>query len=80
MIRMFASAISHAQLLIGFTLYFVLSPVIRHFMTHGSGGNHQIWFFGIYHLVMMSIAILVMTIGSSISKRAKSDPGKFKNI
>ena len=79
-IRMVAGAISHTQLLIGFTLYFVLSPITRHFMSSGSGGNHQIWFFGFYHIGMMFIAIAVMTVGSSVSKRAKTDADKFKNI
>ena len=80
MIRMITGAISHTQLLIGFTLYFVLSPVTKHFLASGSGGNHQIWFFGFYHIAMMFIAVVVMTVGSSISKRAKSDSAKFKNI
>ena len=79
-IRVVTGAISHTQLLIGFTLYFVLSPVTRHFMSSGSDGNHQIWFFGIYHIAMMFIAITVMTVGSSVSKRAKTDRAKFKNI
>lgn len=78
--RVVAGAISHTQLLIGFILYFVLSPVTQHFMVKGADGNQQIWFFGLYHISMMSVAILIMTIGSSISKRAKTDPAKFKNI
>lgn len=80
MIRTVAGAITHTQLLIGFILYFVLSPVTQHFMASGADGNHQLWFFGIYHIAMMFIAVMVMTIGSSISKRAKSDKAKFKNI
>ncbi len=79
-IRIITNTISHTQLLIGFTLYFVLSPVTQHFLKNGSEGNHQMWFFGIYHIAMMFFSIVVMTIGGSIAKRAKTDQTKFKTI
>jgi hypothetical protein len=78
--RSLATTISHMQLLIGFTLYFVLSPITQFFMKSGSGGNHEIWFFGIYHITMMFSSIVVMTIGGSIAKRATADHAKFKTI
>lgn len=78
--RIITNTISHTQLLIGFTLYFVLSPVTQYFLKNGSEGNHQMWFFGIYHIVMMFLSIVVMTIGGSIAKRAKTDQAKFKSI
>lgn len=76
--RGMASTISHTQLLIGFTVYFVLSPITQFFMKNGSGDNHEIWFFGIYHIAMMLLAIVVMTIGGSMAKRAAGDTAKFK--
>lgn len=78
--RMLANTISHTQLLIGFTLYFVISPITQFFIKSGSGGNHEIWFFGIYHICMMLISIVVMTIGGSLAKRAGTDQAKFKTI
>lgn len=78
--RIITNTISHTQLLIGFTLYFVLSPLTQYFLKNGSEGNHQMWFFGIYHIVMMFLSIVVMTIGGSIAKRAKTDQAKFKSI
>lgn len=78
--RIITNAISHTQLLIGFTLYFLLSPVTQQFLKNGSGGNHQMWFFGIYHIAMMFLSIVVMTIGGSVAKRAKTDQVKFKTI
>lgn len=78
--RMLAGTISHTQLLIGFTLYFVLSPITQFFMKSGSGGNHEIWFFGIYHIALMFSSIVIMTIGGSIAKRATTDQVKFKTI
>ncbi len=79
-IRIITNTISHTQLLIGFTLYFVLSPVTQYFLKNGSEDNHQMWFFGIYHIAMMFLSIVVMTIGGSIAKRAKTDRAKFKTI
>ncbi len=78
--RIVTNTISHTQLLIGFTLYFVLSPVTQYFLKNGSEGNYQMWFFGIYHIGMMFLSIVVMTIGGSIAKRAKADQDKFKTI
>lgn len=78
--RTLATTISHTQLLIGFTLYFVISPITQYFMKSGSGDNTEIWFFGIYHIAMMLGAIIVMTIGGSIAKRAGTDHARFKAI
>ena len=78
--RIMANTISHTQLLIGFTLYFVLSPITQFFMKSGSGDNHEIWFFGIYHIAIMFSSIVVMTIGGSVSKRAATDHTRFKII
>jgi len=78
--RLLAGTMSHTQLLIGFTLYFVVSPITQFFMKSGSGGNHEIWFFGIYHIALMFGAIVVMTIGGSLAKRATTDYAKFKTI
>ena len=78
--RVLANTISHTQLLIGFTLYFALSPITGFFIKNGSGGNHEIWFFGIYHIAMMFSSIVIMTIGGSIAKRATTDHSRFKTI
>jgi hypothetical protein len=78
--RMLANTVGHIQLLIGFTLYFVLSPITQFFIKSGSGGNHEIWFFGIYHISMMFASIVIMTIGGSIAKRATIDYARFKTI
>lgn len=78
--RTLATTISHTQLLIGLTLYFVFSPIMQYFIKSGSGGNSEIRFFGIYHIIMMLAAIVVMTIGGSIAKRAANDHARFKTI
>ena len=77
--RVIVGAISHTQLLIGFTLYFVLSPVTQSFLKNGANGNTQVLFFGLYHIAMMFLAVVVVTIGGSVAKRAETDRGKFKS-
>lgn len=77
-LRTITSAIGHTQLLLGLTLYFALSPLMKYFVENGGGDNYQMWFFGIYHIIMMFSAIVVMTIGSALSKRALEDQRKFK--
>lgn len=78
--RIIANSISHIQLLVGFMLYFVLSPVTQYFLKNGLEGNHQTCFFGIYHITMMLLSIIVMTIGGSIAKRTEADYTKFRTV
>jgi len=79
-VRMLVVTISHIQLLMGLILYFTLSPITQHFLEKGSEGNDPIWFFGIYHIFMMILAVTVITIGSSFAKRADIASAKFKAI
>lgn len=78
--RIVTNAIAHTQLLIGFLLYFVWSPVTKFFLQNGLEGSAQMWFFGAYHILAMVLSIFVMTIGSAIAKRAQTDTAKFKTI
>lgn len=78
LIRTLSTTLTHIQLLIGFVLYFVLSPLTSQFMKAGPQGNNQIWFFGVYHITVMFIAVGVMTTGGSKAKRAAIDRNKFR--
>ena len=80
LIRTVAGAISHTQLLVGLTLYFVLSPLAQSFLKNGADGNYHLLFFGVYHITMMVLAIGIMTVGGSVAKRAETDQIKFKSI
>lgn len=71
---------THLQLLIGYTLYFGISPVTQYYMQNGSEGMDQIFFFGAYHISMMTLAAVVVSIGGSFAKRATNSPKKFKTI
>jgi uncharacterized membrane protein len=74
------NGITHTQLLIGFALYFGISPVTTYFMKNGSEGMDQTFFFGVYHIAMMTLAAVVLTLGGSFAKRASDSTKKFKTI
>lgn len=80
-IRHSAATISHIQLTIGYVLYFE-SPVIAYFRSHYDEAVKQfdLKFFGTIHITLMTIAIFVITIGSSMAKRQATDQGKFRTM
>jgi nitric oxide reductase large subunit len=80
-IRSLTSAISHIQLIVGFILYFK-SPIVNYFRTTGSEALRytDIAFFSVYHIALMVIAILLITIGAAKAKRTKTDAEKHKQI
>lgn len=68
----------HTQLVLGLWLYFI-SPVVSYFMHNFKTAVHQrqIRFFGMEHITMMLIAIILITIGSAKVKRKTTDQEKF---
>ena len=80
-IRHVTATLTHIQLMIGYVLYFN-SPFISYFRTHFKEAIKQFdfVFFGLIHITLMTIAIIVVTIGSSIVKRQQSDTTKFKTM
>ncbi|MFL5746471.1 MAG: hypothetical protein ACJ751_17470 [Niastella sp.] len=79
--RMVAVTSAHIQLVIGISLYFI-SPVVRYFLNYFKEAVHQreIRFFGMEHITMMVIAIVLLTIGSVKTKRKTTDQQKFKTM
>lgn len=79
--RMVAATSAHVQLVIGISLYFI-SPVVRYFLNYFKEAVHQreIRFFGMEHITMMLIAIIILTIGSAKTKRKTTDQQKFKTM
>jgi hypothetical protein len=80
-VRHITATIAHIQLLIGYILYFN-SPVISYFRAHYDEASKQFdfLFFGLIHIVLMTLAIVFITIGSSVSKRMDTDRQKFKTM
>jgi integral membrane protein len=71
-IRHATATVAHIQLVLGYLLYFN-SPFIRYFREHYREAAVQFdyVFFGILHILLMTIAILLITAGSSLAKRKR---------
>lgn len=80
-VRHITATISHIQLTIGYVLYFN-SPIIAYFRANYQEAVKQFdfRFFGMIHIILMTIAIFVITIGSSLAKREQTDAAKFKTM
>lgn len=77
-IRSMATSFSHLQLMLGFGLYFI-SPIIRYFFSDSEKAMeiHEMVFFAIRHIITMFVAVVVLTVGSSMAKRAEVSRKKF---
>ncbi len=75
------ASLAHLQLVLGLWLYFV-SPLVHFFLNnfHVAVKIKEFRFLGMEHALMMLIAIIFITIGSSVAKRKKTDIAKFKTI
>lgn len=73
--------ITHIQFVLGIVLY-CISPVVRYFLGYFKTAVHQreIRFFGMEHITMMLIAVVLITIGSMKSKKQPTDKQRFKTI
>jgi hypothetical protein len=74
------TSIMDLQLLTGLILYFFLSPVTKQvFADFGAAmKDHDLRFYGIEHITMMVIAVILVHIGRVKSKKSKTDLKKFK--
>nr|WP_294786396.1 hypothetical protein [uncultured Flavobacterium sp.] len=81
LVRHWTATIAHIQLIFGILVY-VQSPIVKYFWSNFKEGIHNkdTAFFGLIHIVLMLIAIVVITIGSALAKRKFSDASKFKTI
>jgi len=79
--RMITTTIAHIQLVAGIWLYFI-SPIVSYFLHNFKEAVHDrvIRFFGMEHVTMMLIAIILITIGSAKAKRKTTDSEKFKTM
>ncbi|PVD50973.1 hypothetical protein DC498_17465 [Terrimonas sp.] len=79
--RIWSIILVHIEFILGLWLYFI-SPVIEFFRNNFKEAVHQkdVRFFGMEHSVMMLIAVILITIGSSKAKRKKTDTEKFRTL
>lgn len=72
---------AHIQLLTGIVLYFISDMVTVARSNMGEAMKDKVLrFWSVEHLSMMIIAIALITVGSSLSKKAADDTGKHKKI
>jgi len=76
-ISLFNMIAAHTQLLVAILLYFV-SPFVK--FNSDTMTNPEMRFFTMEHSVMMLIAIVLITMGRIMSKKAPTDAGKFKRL
>lgn len=72
---LFAMVAFHLQWVFGLVLYFI-SPKVQ--FVEGFMKTTMLRFYAVEHLVAMSIAFLIITMGYSKAKRAADDRKKFK--
>jgi membrane protein DedA with SNARE-associated domain len=77
LLNMFAMVSLHIQLVIGLILYFTSAKVS---FVEGWMKNQLLRFYGMEHISLMIIAIILVTIGHAKAKRASEAAKKHKTI
>ncbi|MCU0434214.1 MAG: hypothetical protein MUC87_12215 [Bacteroidia bacterium] len=80
-LRHWTATIAHLQLAIGFVLYFK-SPTVDYFLNNFGEAikSTDTLFFGLLHILLMTVAVVLITIGSALAKRKAADADKFKTM
>ena len=80
-IRHWTATIAHIQLTIGSVLYFT-SPMIKFFLSNFKEQLHNLdlSFFGVIHILLMTVAVVLITIGSAKAKGQSIDQEKFRTM
>ena len=80
-ITLFTMVSAHLQLVVGLILYF-LSPTVKVGMANIGEAmkDTSLRFWTVEHISMMLIAIVLITLGNSLSKRGKDDQAKHKRV
>ncbi len=78
-IRHWTATIAHIQLIIGILLY-TKSPIVQYFLKNGFDGWDENTFYGLLHIALMLMAIIVITLGSAKAKRKETDLEKFQTM
>jgi hypothetical protein len=80
-VRHVTATIAHIQLMLGYVLYFN-SPLVAYFRAHYHDALKQLdfLFFGLLHIILMTISVIVITIGSSMAKRQSNDRDQFRTM
>src|SRR5690606_29120863 len=79
--RHWTATIAHVQLMVGMTLYFQ-SPLVKYFLRNFKTAKESIelLYFGLIHSVVMLLAIVLLTLGSSLARRQSIDRDKLRPL
>jgi hypothetical protein len=63
-------------------ILYTQSPIIKYFWNDFKQASTSLdtVFFGLIHLILMLIAIVILTIGSALAKRQETDEQKFRTM
>ncbi len=80
-VRHWTATIAHIQLIIGMILY-IKSPFASYFWKNtGTSLQHiEIAFYGFLHPLLMLVAVVMITIGSSLAKRKEESTAKYRTL
>ena len=80
-VRHWTATLTHIQLMLGLVLYFT-SPVTQYFLknTKEALQIRDITFFGLIHISVMVVSVLLVTVGSAMAKRQETDRDKFRTM
>lgn len=80
-IRHWTATIAHIQLVLGISLY-SQSPIVSYFWKNFNTAKESfdLLFFGLIHIFLMLFSIVLITIGSALSKRKQTDKEKFRTM
>lgn len=79
--RSCTSGFSHVQLLLGMVLY-MKSPITRFFMNSPAEAWKylDIAYFSVFHISMMLLSVVLITIGAAKARRMQTDADKHRQI
>ncbi|OON66994.1 hypothetical protein [Hymenobacter sp. CRA2] len=78
-LRHSAATLAQVQLMLGYALYFS-SPLVASFRQSARLATSDARFFGLLHVLLMTLAVVVLTIGSALAKRRATDAARFRTM
>lgn len=80
-LSLFTMIAAHLQLIVGIILYFI-SPIVKAGLANMGEAmkDTMLRYWVVEHISLMIIAIILITLGNSLAKRATDDTGKHKRI
>lgn len=80
-VRHWTATIAHIQLVLG-VIFYTKSPIVQYFWKNFNEAKESfdLLFFALIHILVMVIAVVLITVGSALTKRRQPDKEKFKTL